>query len=1011
MKKATHRLLATLLSICMVLTLLPVMSIPALAAPADYTLYFKEVSGSWNLYKGNTTTVYDEQTANWSVDGNTLKLNNFNFSTTAVIALSGVEYSQFKIELTGDNTIVSTYSGAESTSGIRVSGTLEGSVSITGNGSLAVTGGTSTSGGSYGIVVGMSVSISGNAVVTATGGEAATNSVGMAGEGVHVSGNAVATAVGGTATGNSYGVSTSMSFGVSGGSLTAIGNTSALSVSGYENVPAGSKYYVNTTTAPSTTELTSDGSAKIEYDHKYAKIVFVADTAAPTVSDKTITISSVTDTSLTLGWSKATDDLSAAEILRYVVYRKADSDFTYDADGLPTGGTVVGSGKNIGTYNVTTGLTAGTTYYFTVVVQDDAYNRTAYTMVSQTMDNAPLGGSATITGTNAIGQTLTAGTSSITGGSGAFSYQWQAGGTNVGTNSTTYTLTGTDAGKTITCVITRADATGSVTATLAAVVPYNIVVSYSGNDTSDTVVTLSPATGIAGATITLNYVLGGGSPATANNTLTFTGATGLTNLAAANENTTQNYTVTAADAVNGVITITATFLHTDLTPDPIAFTTSGNITKVFGDANFTNAITTAHSGAGAITYTSSDTAVATVNASTGVVAIVGAGATTITATKAEDLTYAGATASYILTVNNADQAAPSVGKTDETTAGANDGTITGVTTAMEYKLSTDILYIAITGTSITGLAPGTYNVRYAAKTNHNAGADATITIAAYAAPTIYNITFDANGGSVTPTSAATGTDGKLTSLPTPTRSSYTFNGWFTATTGGTQVTTSTVFAANDTVYAQWTYKSGSSGIFDGGSSGSGSGSTDKPTDSGSTGSTVTEPEQPTTPEVAFGDVSVNDWFYEDVKFVVERGLFNGTGNGNFSPNSPMTRAMVFTVLARLAGVDTTGGETWYSLALAWGIENGLTDGSNPNGNVSREQLVTLLWRYAGEPSANAQLDFADAGSVNSWAADAMAWAVEVGIIRGNGNGALNPQGDATRAEVAAILRRFVEDAE
>jgi len=158
----------------------------------------------------------------------------------------------------------------------------------------------------------------------------------------------------------------------------------------------------------------------------------------------------------------------------------------------------------------------------------------------------------------------------------------------------------------------------------------------------------------------------------------------------------------------------------------------------------------------------------------------------------------------------------------------------------------------------------------------------------------------------------------------------------------------------------------------------------------------------------FIDVFSSDWFYDDVKYVAENGLFNGTSANTFSPQMPMTRAMVFTVLARLADIDVDGAELWYALALEWGVEIGLTDGSNPDGNITREQLVTLLWRFAGLPDADGELDFADAADVSDWATEAMAWAVSLGILNGNDNGALNPLGEATRAEVAVILHRFAE---
>lgn len=122
----------------------------------------------------------------------------------------------------------------------------------------------------------------------------------------------------------------------------------------------------------------------------------------------------------------------------------------------------------------------------------------------------------------------------------------------------------------------------------------------------------------------------------------------------------------------------------------------------------------------------------------------------------------------------------------------------------------------------------------------------------------------------------------------------------------------------------------------------------------------------------------------------------------------MTRAMVWTVLARLDGQDITGGSTWYSAAQTWAAANGTSDGTAPQNNVTREQLVAILYRYAGSPSANHDLNgFTDAGQVSDWASPAMQWAVQNGLIVGSGN-ALNPQSDATRTEVATILMRYIQ---
>ena len=115
-----------------------------------------------------------------------------------------------------------------------------------------------------------------------------------------------------------------------------------------------------------------------------------------------------------------------------------------------------------------------------------------------------------------------------------------------------------------------------------------------------------------------------------------------------------------------------------------------------------------------------------------------------------------------------------------------------------------------------------------------------------------------------------------------------------------------------------------------------------------------------------------------------------------------------TVLARYAGEDTTGGATWYEKGMEWAKTNGVSDGTNPNANITREQLVTMLYRYAGSPTANGKLDnFSDSASVSSYAENAMQWAVANGIVNGS-NGKLTPQNNATRAEVAAILMRFCE---
>ena len=158
----------------------------------------------------------------------------------------------------------------------------------------------------------------------------------------------------------------------------------------------------------------------------------------------------------------------------------------------------------------------------------------------------------------------------------------------------------------------------------------------------------------------------------------------------------------------------------------------------------------------------------------------------------------------------------------------------------------------------------------------------------------------------------------------------------------------------------------------------------------------------------FVDVKSGDWFYDYVAYVYSNGLMDGTSATTFEPNANMTRAMVWAILARIDG-ETVTGEDWIETAREWTMANGVSDGTDADGYVTREQLATMLWRYAGEPDSDYSLSaFTDAGSVSGYAAAAMAWAVEHGIISGVTDTTLVPQGTATRAQCAAILMRFAE---
>lgn len=164
----------------------------------------------------------------------------------------------------------------------------------------------------------------------------------------------------------------------------------------------------------------------------------------------------------------------------------------------------------------------------------------------------------------------------------------------------------------------------------------------------------------------------------------------------------------------------------------------------------------------------------------------------------------------------------------------------------------------------------------------------------------------------------------------------------------------------------------------------------------------------------YNDVKEGDWFYSAVEYVTEAGLMGDTGHGSFEPNTNTTRAMIWAILARLSGVDTTPvSGPWYSVAQEWAMNSGVSDGTNPNGAITREQLVTMLYRYAETHGIDvteggmAIREFADVESVSSFAGPAMTWAVNTGLISGI-DGKLVPQGLATRSQVATVLMRFAQ---
>ena len=179
---------------------------------------------------------------------------------------------------------------------------------------------------------------------------------------------------------------------------------------------------------------------------------------------------------------------------------------------------------------------------------------------------------------------------------------------------------------------------------------------------------------------------------------------------------------------------------------------------------------------------------------------------------------------------------------------------------------------------------------------------------------------------------------------------------------------------------------------------------------------------PVQTEEPFTDVQMDDWFYNAVVYVVKNGLMNGVTNTQFSPDTATTRGMIVTILYRMAGKPAADGtsfadveqDAYYADAVAWAAESGIVmgygDGTfGPNDSITREQMATMLYRYAGSPAVTqTALQFADSGEVSSYATNAISWAVQQGILSGKTGNILDPQGDATRAQVAQMLQNYLQ---
>ena len=280
-------------------------------------------------------------------------------------------------------------------------------------------------------------------------------------------------------------------------------------------------------------------------------------------------------------------------------------------------------------------------------------------------------------------------------------------------------------------------------------------------------------------------------------------------------------------------------------------------------------------------------------------------------------------------------------------------------------------------------------------------------------PAEYTVTFDANGGSVSPASAITGTDGRLSDLPTPTRSgSYSFDGWYTAVSGGEKVTTSTVFTENSTIYAHWTRTGGGSsgGSHSGGSTSyaitvadAENGSATASRKSASKGTTITVT---ATPDKGYelDTLKVTDKNGDKVKLTEKNGKYTFT-----MPASAVTVKATFTKTAENPFTDVND-DAYYKDAVIWAVENGITKGISgtmfsPDAACTRAQAVTFLWRAAGSPSPKSgAMPFGDVAA-DAYYHDAVLWAVENGITKGTSDTTFSPDVKCTRAQIVTFLWR------
>ena len=405
------------------------------------------------------------------------------------------------------------------------------------------------------------------------------------------------------------------------------------------------------------------------------------------------------------------------------------------------------------------------------------------------------------------------------------------------------------------------------------------------------------------------------------------------------------------------------------------------------------------------TWSSSDNTVATVE--NGNVKAVKAGTAIITATASDG---SGVKAECIVTVIQL-VTGISLNKTELSLYVGGEETLTATVSPdtasqnLTWSSSDNTVATVDSGGKVTAVKAGTAIITATAAGGSGVKAECTVTVrkksSSSSAPTEYNLNFDTNGGEPMSTAVEQGNTSIDLDKYVPTREGYKFVGWY-ADEDLTKPIDEITLTQSTTIYAKW--------------------------------EKIEEEEQEETTEqeetaVSFTDVRESDWFYKAVSYAVENSLMSGMGDGTFSPNTPLQREMFATVLWNLEGnpapkdvapfLDVTS-DKYYADAIAWASENGIVAGFGDTFGVgvpiTREQFAVMLHNYAQYKGYDVSvgedtniLSYADAFDISDYAYPAMQWACGAGIINGMGDGTLAPQGQATRAETAAMLMNFCEN--